>query len=99
MISQSKLLISTEGRSCAKLLNDAADYPVYTREKGGAFRPLVLDEKTRTITSGGPCVAVETACLLLKQLVGQGEFRAFRQNNPWLFGINDEFAPRLDRVR
>jgi len=83
----------------AKLLKDAADYPLYTDRKDGAFRPLVFDKETRTITSGGPCVAIETACLLLRRLVSEAEYRSFRQHNPWLFGIRDEFPPRLPEVK
>ncbi len=58
-----------------------------------------MTAKTRTITSGGPVVAVEAACLLLKTLVHADEYRAFRRHNPWLFGINDEFPPRLEIVK
>ena len=76
-----------------------ANYPLYTRDKGRTYRPLVFDPKMRTITSGGPLVAPETACLLLKQLVSDAEYRAFRKHNPWLFGIKDEFAPRVDLVK
>jgi len=74
----------------------AAAYPLYTTRKDGAYRGLVYDEKLRTITSGSPAVATEAACLLLKKLVVEAEYKAFRRSNPWLFGIRDEFAPRLD---
>jgi hypothetical protein len=36
---------------------------------------------------------------LLKHLVSNGEYRTFRQNNPWLFGGKDQFAPRVDAVK
>jgi hypothetical protein len=60
---------------------------------------VTFDEKGRTTTSAGPAVAVETACMLLKHLVSNGEYRTFRQNNPWLFGGKDQFAPRVDAVK
>ena len=41
-------------------------------------------------------MATETACLLLKKLVVESQYKTFRRSNPWLFGIRDEFAPRLD---
>jgi len=75
------------------------NYPTYTRDKDGAFNPLPFDPKQRSITTGGPLVATEAACLLLKQLVGGREYRIFRRHNPWLFGIKDEFPPRLDAVK
>ena len=78
---------------------DRADYPLYTTAKAGRYRVLAFDEQTRTITSGGPLVAVEAACLLLKTLVHDTEYRAFRRHNPWLFGIKDEFAPRIQSVK
>ena len=76
-----------------------ANYPLYTRDKSRTYRPLVFDPKMRTITCGGPFVATEAACLFLKQLIDERRYRAFRKHNPWLFGINDEFAPRLDIVK
>ena len=76
-----------------------ANYPLYVEDKDGPFLPLNFDRKMRTITCGGPLVAMEAACLLLKELVGESEYRIFRQNNPWLFGISDEFAPRVEIVK
>ncbi|MGB2819963.1 MAG: hypothetical protein WBF17_03205 [Phycisphaerae bacterium] len=76
-----------------------ANYPLYTRDRTGPLRPLAFDAQTRTITSGGPMAATEAACLLLKALVRKKEYRTFRRSNPWLFGIRDEFAPRLQCVR
>jgi putative intracellular protease/amidase len=60
---------------------------------------VTFEKRARTITCGGPRVATETACMLLKALVDDREYRSFRQYNPWLFGGKDEFAPRLDVVK
>ncbi|MBI5393922.1 MAG: SUMF1/EgtB/PvdO family nonheme iron enzyme [Verrucomicrobia bacterium] len=65
----------------------------------GKTEQLVFDPKSRTTTCGGPGIALETACLLLKQLISDAEYRSFRRFNPWLFGAKDEFAPRFDCVR
>lgn len=61
--------------------------------------PVTFDKATRTIACAGPSVATETACLLLKQLVTENEYRAFRQYNPWLFGGKDEFPPRIESLK
>jgi putative intracellular protease/amidase len=75
------------------------NYPTYTRKTEADYDPLPFDPTTRTITSGGPLVATEAACLLLRTLLHETEYRTFRRANPWLFGIQDEFAPRLDAAR
>ena len=48
-------------------------------------RPVAYDPQTRTATSVGPSVAVEAACLLLKQLVRREEYDSLLRFNPWLF--------------
>lgn len=67
--------------------------------KAGPQEPVAFDRKLRTATSVGPSVAVEAACLLLKELVSDDEYRSFRQYNPWLFGGKDQFPPRLDSLK
>ncbi len=61
--------------------------------------PVAYDKMLRTATSVGPSVAVEAACLLLKELVSDDEYRSFRLYNPWLFGGKDQFSPRLDSLK
>ena len=70
-----------------------------TRPKAGPDRPVAYDPQVRTATSVGPAVAVEAACLLLKQLVRDDEYRSFRRYNPWLFGGEDQFPPRVESLR
>jgi len=60
---------------------------------------VAFDPQTRTATSVGPSVAVEAACMLVKQLVLPAEYRSFRKYNPWLFGGQDQFAPRIESLR
>lgn len=57
-------------------------------------------EKTlRTATSMGPGVAIEAACLLVRELTSESEYRTFRQYNPWLFGPKDEYPPRMEILK
>ena len=67
--------------------------------KAGPEQPVAYDPTMRTATSVGPAVAVEAACMLLKQLVRDVEYRSFRRYNPWLFGGTDQFPPRLESLR
>jgi len=67
--------------------------------KAGPDCPVAYDPELRTATSVGPAVAVEAACLLLKQLVRDDEYRSFRRYNPWLFGGQDQFPPRMESLR
>jgi putative intracellular protease/amidase len=67
--------------------------------KAGPERPVAYDPALRTATSVGPAVAVEAACLLLKELVRDDEYRSFRRYNPWLFGGRDQFPPRMESLR
>lgn len=69
------------------------------KPKAGPDAPVAFDPTSRTATSVGPAVAVEAACLLLKQLVTDGEYRSFRRYNPWLFGGKDQFPPRVDGLK
>ena len=69
------------------------------RPKAGPDHPVAYDPDTRTATSVGPAVAVEAACLLLKQLIRDDEYRSFRRYNPWLFGGKDQFPPRVESLR
>lgn len=57
------------------------------------------DKALRTATSAGPGVAIEAACLLVRELVRPEEYRTFRQYNPWLFGGKDQFPPRMESLR
>jgi putative intracellular protease/amidase len=81
---------------CVSNILDKAKLP---HREASAGEPVAFDEKGRTTTSLGPSVAIETACMLLKHLVSDAEYRTFRQNNPWLFGGKDQFAPRVDAVK
>jgi len=56
-----------------------------TYPRASSERPVAYDPQTRTATSVGPSVAVEAACLLLKQLVRREEYDSFLRYNPWLF--------------
>ena len=67
--------------------------------KAGPECPVAYDPKLRTATSVGPAVAVEAACMLLKQLVRDDQYRSFRRYNPWLFGGQDQFPPRMESLR
>lgn len=67
--------------------------------KGEAGGGVAYDPALRVATSAGPGVALEAACLLLRELVTAEEYRSFRRYNPWLFGGKDEFPPRLDSLR
>jgi hypothetical protein len=81
-------------------VSDILDKARLPHRKPSAEEPVTFDEKgCTTTTSAGPAVAVETACMLLKHLVSNGEYRTFRRNNPWLFGGKDQFAPRVDAVK
>lgn len=75
---------------------DAAKLPF---PKAGAEAPVAYDEGLRTATSVGPAVALEAACLLVKALVTEEEYRSFRRFNPWLFGGKDQFAPRVENLK
>ena len=65
----------------------------------GPERPVAYDPELRTATSVGPAVAVEAASMLLKQLVRDDQYRSFRKFNPWLFGGEDQFPPRMESLR
>ena len=69
------------------------------RPKAGPECPVAYDPELRTATSVGPAVAVEAACVLLKQLVRDDQYRSFRRYNPWLFGGQDQFPPRVESLR
>lgn len=60
---------------------------------------VAYDKDLRTATSLGPGVALEAACLLVHELVSEAEYRSFRRYNPWLFGGEDQFPPRVKRLR
>lgn len=80
-------------------VSDILDKAKLPHRAASAEEPVTFDEEGRTTTSSGPSVAVETACMLLKHLVSAEEYRTFRENNPWLFGGKDQFAPRVDAVK
>jgi len=65
----------------------------------GSDLPIAYDPDARTATSIGPVVAVEAACLLVKQLVSEDQYRSFRKYNPWLFGGQDQFPPRVEALK
>lgn len=65
----------------------------------GPDQPVAYDPELRTATSVGPAVAVDAACMLLKQLVRDDQYRSFRRYNPWLFGGQDQFPPRMKSLR
>jgi putative intracellular protease/amidase len=83
----------------AMCVSDILDKAGLPHRNASAEDPVAFDEKGRTTTSLGPSVAIETACMLLKHLVSDPEYRTFRQNNPWLFGGKDQFAPRVDAIK
>lgn len=87
-------LISTMCAGSSTL--QAAKLPLPKRVPGEA---VAYDKELRTATSAGPGVALEAACLLLKELVSDGEYRSFRQYNPWLFGGKDQFPPRVESLK
>jgi formylglycine-generating enzyme required for sulfatase activity len=87
-------IISTMCAGAATL--QAAKLPLPKRIPGEA---VAYDKKLRTATSAGPGVALEAACLLLKELVSAEEYRSFRQYNPWLFGGKDQFPPRVESLK
>jgi formylglycine-generating enzyme required for sulfatase activity/putative intracellular protease/amidase len=60
---------------------------------------VAYDKNLRTATSLGPGVALEAACLLVRELVSEAEYRSFRRYNPWLFGGEDEFPPRMESLK
>jgi len=60
---------------------------------------VAYDKNQRTATSVGPGVTLEAACLLVRELVSQAEYRTFRRYNPWLFGGEDQFSPRIDSLK
>jgi len=62
-------------------------------------QPVAYDKDLRTATSLGPGVAMEAACLLVRELVSADEYRSFRQYNPWLFGGEDQFPPRMESLK
>ncbi|MFH1264450.1 MAG: SUMF1/EgtB/PvdO family nonheme iron enzyme [Planctomycetota bacterium] len=72
-----------------------ADLPLPKHEGEAAS----YDKTLRTATSAGPGVALEAACLLVRELVSEAEYRSFRQYNPWLFGGQDQFPPRMESLR
>ena len=53
----------------------------------------------RTATSIGPGVAMEAACLLVRELVSEAEYRSFRDYNPWLFGSEGQYPPRMESLK
>jgi len=69
------------------------------RPQAGPDCPVAYDPDSRTATSVGPAVAVEAACMLLKQMVRDDQYRSFRRYNPWLFGGQDQFPPRIECLR
>jgi len=87
-------IISTMCAGAATL--QAAKLPLPKRVPGEA---VAYDKQLRTATSAGPGVALEAACLLLKELVDKEEYRSFRLYNPWLFGGRDQFAPRVQTLK
>ena len=72
-----------------------ANLPLPKREG----EPVAYDEKLRTATSLGPGVAMEAACLLVRELVSEEEYRSFRNYNPWLFGGKGEYPPRMESLK
>jgi hypothetical protein len=60
---------------------------------------VAYDKDLRTATSLGPGVALEAACLLVRELVREAEYRSFRRYNPWLFGGEDQFPPRVKSLQ
>jgi putative intracellular protease/amidase len=86
-------IISTMCAGAATL--QKANLPLPER-KGEA---VAYDRNLRTATSAGPGVALEAACLLVRELVSEAEYRTFRQYNPWLFGGRDQFPPRMESLK
>ncbi|OQB85412.1 MAG: Serine/threonine-protein kinase pkn1 [Planctomycetes bacterium ADurb.Bin126] len=71
-----------------------ANLPLPKSDQAAAF-----DAKSRTASSLGPGVALEAACLLLREMISEAEYRSFRRHNPWLFGKEDQFAPRMENLK
>jgi len=65
----------------------------------GEKEGVSYDKSLRTATSAGPAVAIEAACLLVRELIRPEEYRTFRKYNPWLFGGKDQFPPRMESLR
>lgn len=42
---------------------------------------------------------MEAACLLVRELVSETEYRSFRRYNPWLFRPKDEHPPRMEVLK
>jgi putative intracellular protease/amidase len=87
-------IISTMCAGSSTLLEAKLPVP-----RAGPEMPVAYDRNLRTATSVGPAVATEAACLLLRELVTEEEYRCFRLYNPWLFGGKDQFPPRMDSLR
>ncbi len=60
---------------------------------------VAYDADLRTATSIGPGVAMESACLLVRELVSEEEYRSFRNYNPWLFGSDGQYPPRMESLK
>jgi putative intracellular protease/amidase len=60
---------------------------------------VAYDKELRTATSIGPGVAMEAACLLVRELVSEQEYRSFRNYNPWLFGSEGQYPPRMENLK
>lgn len=65
----------------------------------GTGEAVAYDKTLRTATSAGPGVALEAACLLVRELVSEPEYRSFRRYNPWLFGGADQHPPRMESLK
>jgi len=74
----------------------AAKLPI---PQAGPEQPVAFDPQARIATSVGPAVVVEAACLVVQQLVRPEQYRSFRKYNPWLFGGQDQFPPRIESLR
>jgi iron(II)-dependent oxidoreductase len=65
----------------------------------GQGEPVAYDANLRTATSAGPGVAMEAGCLLVRELVTAEEYRSFRKYNPWLFGGEGQYPPRMESLK
>ena len=65
----------------------------------GQGEAVAYDKNLRTATSIGPGVAMEAACLLVRELVSEEEYRSFRKYNPWLFGGEGQYPPRMESLK
>lgn len=42
---------------------------------------------------------MEAVCLLARELISKEEYRSFRNYNPWLFGGEGQYPPRMESLK